>query len=83
MATEPQFLALTKALAGDVEVVREACASAIGQIGSSNKSLAVLARSSLDALEDGSAFVREAAQQALQSIPELEMEDFDVPQSVH
>eukprot|EP00434_Breviolum_minutum_P006244 symbB.v1.2.005509.t1/scaffold310.1/size231343/14 len=84
LATEQHLAALAQCLQRDPEqLVREACAGALGQIGRSNKGLTTLARAALEAgLEDPAAFVQEAASAALKTLPQLGAEDFDVPQSV-
>lgn len=83
LAGDTCLLALANSLRCDpAELVREACASSIGQIGRADKGLTKLARESLSHGEtDEATFVQEAARAALNSLPQLGKEDFDMPQS--
>ncbi|CAE7397910.1 unnamed protein product [Symbiodinium natans] len=83
LAGDPCLLALAGSLQNDpAEVVREACASSIGQIGCADKGLTKLARDCLlPGMDDQAAFVRDAVSSAMDALPQLGKEDFDMPQS--
>ncbi|CAE7040037.1 unnamed protein product [Symbiodinium sp. CCMP2592] len=83
LAGDTGLLALANSLRSDpAELVREACASSIGQIGRADKGLTKLARESLSyGANDEATFVQEAARAALDTLPQLGKEDFDMPQS--